>query len=232
MTPGVRAMWIDTDRKVDVETNRHAVRPREFFAGGELGIGNPLDVFVEFDLCQVRLPEPFDGGAVRRSPRLRPFRPRFRHVHLPQHLEGGKAQQRLAMPLPEEFEVLTARMRSLRAEALVRETQGRHFRTRYRRIIDKLGLAKRRDLYLQPADIEFGKLWDRLHVDIERIYVEVAVWRILDRAFRPLRKERVQRIEADATRTESGRDRDEIGEVGEVTDAPVALRAHSVQLHC
>src|SRR3974390_3304306 len=120
-------MWIDTDRKVDVKTNRDAVRPREFFAGGELGIGNPLDVFMEFDLCQVRLPEPFEGGAVRRAPRLRPFRPRFRDVHPPQHLEGGKALQSLAVPLPEEFEILTARMPSRRAEALGGGTQAGPF---------------------------------------------------------------------------------------------------------
>src|SRR3974390_2820482 len=99
-------MWIDTDCKVDIETDRHTVRPREFLAGGELGIGNPLDVLVEFDLSQVRLPEPIEGGAVRCSPRLRPFWPRLRHVHLPKYLERGKAQKRLALPLPQQLEIL------------------------------------------------------------------------------------------------------------------------------
>ncbi len=96
-------------------------------------------------------------------------------------------------------------------------------------IIDQLSIPKRLDLPLQPGRRKAGKFRNRLHVDIERIEKEAAVRRI---GRRVVIEQRMQRIEADAGGAEFASKVDQAGEIGEIAVAPIAPRAHAIELHC
>ena len=73
---------------------------------------------------------------------------------------------------------------------------------------------------------------DRLDVDIERIEEQPAVRRVrtAGRAG-PVIELRVQRIESDARAAKVGNDFQQVGEIAEIAVAPVAPRAHAIELH-
>ena len=69
-TPRVCTMRIDADSKIDIEPNRHAVRPRGVLAGGELAVGDKLQELLELDLGQYLMlgrGEDRSGGRERRT---------------------------------------------------------------------------------------------------------------------------------------------------------------------
>ena len=98
--PGVRAMWIDADREVAVETERQSRRLPGLGRGGELAIGFPLQPLEEVDAIGMRSGKFGNFSRTRVAHRGRPGMPRERHAlrreMLVQCLEHGKIGERHA----------------------------------------------------------------------------------------------------------------------------------------
>jgi hypothetical protein len=76
-----------------------------------------------------------------------------------------------------------------------------------------------------------GKAVDRLHVDVEHVELLARRRAVRARVRGVGREQRMQRVEPDDVRALRGHERDQLVEVAEVADAPVARRAQAVQLH-
>ena len=98
-------------------------------------------------------------------------------------------------------------------------------------IVDHVGLSKPLDPSLQAGRSQPGKFRYRLHVDVERIEKETAVREVRAWLRRPIIEQSMQRIEADAGGSEISGKVDERAQIGEVAVAPIAGRAHAVELH-
>ena len=98
--PGVRAMWIDADREIAVETERQSRRLPGLCRDAELAIGFPLQPLEEVDAIGLRAGKIRHLGRARAPHRHRPGMPRERHAlrreMLVQCLEHGKIGERHA----------------------------------------------------------------------------------------------------------------------------------------
>ncbi|MEY9443706.1 hypothetical protein ABIE82_001154 [Bradyrhizobium diazoefficiens] len=187
--------------------------------------------FDELDLALVRtVAQPGTFCLVGLPPLGRPFPPRPGEA-MPQHLEAGKAGQQRRAVRAEGVELIAADAARAPHEAVKGSAQGEPFQRRHVGIGDAIAFAQPRGGRGRIGDEVRGKFRDRLDVDVERIEKQPAVRRIGAAIGRVVVEQHVQRIEADAVGPELFCEPDEIGKVGEIADAPVALRADAVELH-
>ncbi len=197
----------------------------------QLTVRGPLHEFDEFDLALVGSIAQFGAlGLVRLLPFRRPFPPR-RGEAMAQYLEAGEPGQQRRAGGAEGVERLAARLARARDEAVERRAQAepfqrRHVGVRHAIAFAQAGSGRRRVGH--EVRREFG---NGLDVDIERIEEEPAVRRIRTAVGRAVVEQNVQRIEPDAVGPELLGEPDQIGEIGEVADAPVAVRTDAVELH-
>ena len=108
--------------------------------------------------------------------------------------------------------------------------QRRHLPLRHSRIVDQFLLLLARDR-ITHRSVETREFCDRLDIDVDRIEKQAAVWCIGTAVGGLIVKQRVQRIQADAGASEPRCETEQMLQVGEIADPPVALRAQAVELH-
>lgn len=150
---------------------------------------------------------------------------------MPQHLEAGKAGQQRRAVRAEGVEFLAARLARARHETVVDGAQAEPFQRRHVRIGHTVAFAQPRGGRRRVGDEVGGKLRDGLDVDIERVEKQPAVRRIGAAIGGVVVEQNMQRIEPDAIGAELPAEPDKIGEVGEIANAPIAVRADAVELH-
>ncbi len=136
-------------------------------------------------------------------------------------------QQRAAL-VAELLETLTALRARIRLEILEGGSQRAPFQFGDAGIIDIGALAQPRQRFAIGGSSIFR---DRLDVDVERVQEHPAVRRIGAAIGRPVVEQRMERIEADTIGAQLARKLDQASQIGEVAHAPVARRAHAVELH-
>ena len=203
---------------------------RGVLAGGELAIGHPLHELLERDFVVMVEAEVVQVGDLGATPGPRPFEPRYRRVMAAQHFEAGEAQQRVALLGAVGFEVGAAFCARTLAEGFISEMQAGELGGSDARVSDQRRLAQGGDFTGKPGCRQAGKFRNRLHVDIERVEEDAAIGRVGARALRVFGKQRMQRVEPDAGGAMRGGARDEMAEIGEIADPPVAARAQGVEL--
>src|SRR5258708_27448149 len=92
------------------------------------------------------------------------------------------------------------------------------------------GLRWRLGRRREASRAESGKFRDGLDIDVERVEKKPAVRRIRAGGVSVLIKQRMQRIERNAGGTELGRKGEQARQIGEVAMAPIAPRAHAIEL--
>ncbi|MGY3656972.1 hypothetical protein ACVJ19_003635 [Bradyrhizobium sp. USDA 376] len=231
LVPGIEAIGLHADGDVEIEPDAHAELAGQHLGGMQLAVGRPLHEFDELDLAPVRpLVQLGALGFVRLLPFGRPFPPRPVEA-MPQHLEAGKAGQKRRAGGAEGVKLLAPCRARARHEAVEGSAQGQPFQRRHIRIGHAVAFAQPRGSGGRVGDEVGGIFRDRLDVDIERIEKQPAVRRIGAAIGRLIVEQHMQRIEADAVGAELLGEPDETGEIGEIADAPIAVRADAVELH-
>ncbi len=197
----------------------------------QLAVRRPLHEFDEFDLALVGTVAKLGAfGLVRLLPFLRPFPPR-RVEAMAQHLETGKArQQRRALSAEGVERVATDAACALR-EAVEGGAQAQPFQRGHVGIGHAVAFAQTGRGRSRVGHEVRGEFGDGLDVDIERIEEQPAVGRIRAAIGRMVVEQDVQRIEPDTVGAELLGEPHQICKIGEIADAPVAVRTDAVELH-
>ena len=148
-----------------------------------------------------------------------------------EHLEAGKTGQQRRASRAESVELVAADTARGFHEAVEGGTQGQPFQGRHVRIGHTIALTEPRGGRGRVGDEVGGKFRDRLDVDVERIEKQPAVRRIGAAVGRMVVEQHMQGIEPDAVGPQLLGQPNETGEVGEIADAPITVRADAVELH-
>src|SRR6185312_14612668 len=144
-----------------------------------------------------------------------------------EHLETAEALQQLATFLAISRKLRTFR-RALRSpERRESGAQRRPFQRCNAFIIDMLALPDLRERSRVGPILVARRLLD---IDVECIEKQPAVRRVGAEFAGPVIEQRMQRIEADAFRTEFGGQCNQTGEIGEIPHAPITPRTDAVEL--
>jgi hypothetical protein len=229
--PGVGTRRIDTDRDIDIQTDRHAALPRSVDARMELAVGIPLHELLEFAGAEMGATKFLQSGAGRSLPGVRPLPPWLRPFDLPQHLEASKAQQRFIFSRAIAFKVRAPVLRRARGKPFVGQPQPFQLGACDAVVVDEFFQAQRVQVVGQPGRRHAGELRNGVDVDVERVEKQAAVGSVGARLRRPVWEKRVQRVEPDAAGADFAGDLDEVRKIGEVAVAPIASRAQGVKLN-
>ena len=223
LVPGVETIGLHADRDIEIEPDAEAELLAKIAAGAQLPVGDPLDIFGEGD--GIGLGAVAQHRAllvVRMRPDIRPFPPRP-DIVVAQCLEAGKAIEQRPLLGAKRLEVGHI-LRGIGAPGLKGLTQRCPFDGGDVVIVDTV------------ARLDVGKVVRRgdprqlRHINIERVEEGAAVRRIGAAIAGPVVEQRMQRIEADPGRVETGGQPQHLLQVGEIADAPVALRRQAVKL--
>ena len=150
---------------------------------------------------------------------------------MPQHLEAGKARQQRRSVGTEGIELVAADTARGFHETVKGGAQGSPFQRRHIGIGDTIAFAQPRGGRGRVRDEVCRKFRDGLDVDIERIEKQPAVRRIGAAIGRMIVEQHMQRIEPDTVGAQLLGEPDEARQIGEIADAPIAVRTDAVKLH-
>jgi hypothetical protein len=243
MAPGVRAAAVDRDREVEIEADRHpefgTARRRRLELPGRL----PLQVGVVADALGVCGGEGGDGGAVRIATGLGPGRPAPDRgigrvqVRL-QRLEQRVLLQGDATALPEQRQRGDFRIvRRPLEEAPVEQFQHLVLGVRDAVVVDRRRRAQAGQPGLEGRRAQAPlRRWRGpeirhcLDIDVERVELGPRRGAVRTLVRRVVREQRVQGIQPDHVGARAGGADDEVGQIAEIAEAPVALRTQRMQL--
>ena len=245
-SPGVGAARTHADGQVLVQADAETALPGFGPRGGQLLVSQPLQVGMERHRVGV-----FAGETARRLPAgvvvfRRPGRPaphrRVGGVEVRlQCLEQRVPVQPFAAAGPKPLE--GGRPRAVAAQVLVAEgvpglPQHVELDRGHARVVDQLGVAQLLQACLEARVRHLGThgasivgVDDGVDVQVQHVQKLPARRAVRAALVGLVRKQRVQRIDADQAATCLGGERDQCAQVGEVADAPVTRGAQAVQLH-
>jgi len=210
--PHLRAAAVGAEREIDVEPDRHAELVRAVLHAFELRAGDALHPLVEGDALRPLFRECLDGAARRIAILLRPALPAAAEF-LAQRFEDGEGARR-GHP---GFRLLEDQLEDIALE------------DRHAGVVDERRFPQLVELALERLGLHqalrCAVLRQRLDIQIQEVEREPA-GRAIGAALRG-----VQRIHADHGGAARRGELDQRAQVAEVADAPVALRAHAVELH-
>ncbi len=242
--PRIRASAVNRNREVEIEAD--AAVPGRCVRGRKLRSRLPLQVEEKADAARVLPREAVDFGRCRVAVALRPLLPAS-HVDvlapevLMQRFVHREPAQRFAALAAEVLEApataVVARCAIVLPEVPVQQLQHRCLCGGDAIVVDDVARAqaRRRCLKASGGDQLARRgapriLLDRFHIQVKRVQEQPARWAVGTRMVRDRKIQGMQRIHADKRSAEPGPLRARFGQVAEIADAPVTLRAQAIEL--
>ncbi len=197
IAPSVKAVVAHPNRNVEVEPDWQTPLGRPSTTALELFMRRPLQKFKKANARVLALAQRTKRGFVALPPFLWPLPP-GRGKPAAQIFKTRKPGERKRMVLPEAIECLVSLRRSTFAKGLISRLQSAHLDARDCIVVQHVGGAQALDLVPQRRFCAIRKFRDGIDVNIQRIEKQPAVGIIGTQFFRPVVKQGMQWIEADA----------------------------------
>lgn len=244
--PHFRAAFVRAHGEIAIQAQAHAAVARIALDAFQLRLGQPLQPQPELHVRFVLARERLHAFGIHVPVFLRPRGPApdVRVLPVEMRLQGFEervAAERVLALFHESFEPGAAR-RAL-AELVRLEVPPQHqqhflLRRGHAGVVDELAVAQRLQTLLERIRIDVCRglaasalVEEQLHVEVDRVQRIAARWAVRACHFGPVRKESMQRRQADERCALARGDLHQPAQVAEVADAPVVGGAQRVQLH-
>ena len=244
--PGLRTGGIGPHGVIAVQADGHAEAARQRLCRRQLPVGQPLQIQMKLHLARIFAREALGRALQRIAVLLRPAQPAGRATPGGVKMAVERIEQRMhlqpaATRGDERAEIrrtFAVRPQVPLAEVAIQQSENLELRGCDAGVVDqglgaqcgqsrcerRIGGACARRI----AALEFRDLGHRDVQNVEEVAARSAVWA---RPQRIGRRQRVQGIQADESRAAWRQPSDQLLQIAEIADAPVAPGPHRVQLH-